>query len=244
MKIVLTITLCLTMFGLAAAHSNFSQLQQQVLSDDGITVIEREVKTKKQRAHGKLFKENARDISDSQVPGEEVTVSIEIEPPFIPPGSAAVPVTLQPAFCKADAVVVGTVVGKVSQLAEGDSFIFSEHAFVVDEVLKSDAATPITEGASITVVRSGGEVRLNGHTYRADKSDFKRFTRGERYLLLLRSIRETGDYCAYGNGSFGLKCEQVEPLGNDPRLERLFEGKTATAFLAGVRGNTAAGCHR
>jgi hypothetical protein len=100
---------------------------------------------------------------------------------------------------RADAVVIGTLKNKSSQLTDDGEFLFSDYVMVVNFVAKPAAIAPNSE---ITVTRAGGEILLNGRTVRAIDPFFKPFQLGQSYILFLKLIPETGAYMAHAEGTF------------------------------------------
>lgn len=195
--------------------------------------------TEKQKKHSKLLKQSqGRKLRDLAAQGTG-DILITVEEPFIirtPDKETPRARFPQDAVCKAEAVVVGTLDDDSPQMTEDESFLFTEYAMSVTEVIKDNAIAPIPQGSNITVVRDGGTGQLDGRIIRARVEGFKSFTVGKRYLLFLRYIPETGSYLAYANGSFELNANEVIPSGRMPESE----SRDAMAFLSAIRAATAA----
>lgn len=207
--ISLLVVLALTAIGALAAYSYQS----------GITQAKERMKevqapaTEKQKKHGKLLKQSqGRRLRELTASGTG-DITITAEEPFIiytePPRSPA----LQTIVCNAEAIVAGVINDGSPQLTEDESFLFTEYTMTVEKVVKDNAAVPIQIGTNISVVRDGGEGRINGRTIHAKVEGFKSFEVGKRYILFLRFIPETDSYLAYANGSFELSEEKIIPLG-------------------------------
>jgi hypothetical protein len=102
--------------------------------------------------------------------------------------------------CRADAVVIGKVQAKSSQLIEEGTFVFTDYEILVEAVLKSPLSQ-INQNGSITVTRVGGTVGLNGHIVRAIDHRQEPLAVGGEYLLYLRSISTTGSFQAFGDSA-------------------------------------------
>ena len=200
--------------------------------------------TPKQKEHSKLYKkefENRRDkkikdIAASGVGDVSVVIMAEggIDSPYTPPFNLSS--FLEKSACEADAIIVGTVKSKDSQLTEDGEFIFTDYEMSVSQVLKDNAAASISIGSDITVTRAGGEMRLNGRKVTATSEYFEPLTVGEQYLLFLRFIPATGAYKAYNNrGSFQLRNNKIIALTKESLPGELRSGNDATSFLSNVR---------
>ena len=201
------------------------------------TPVQEGVMTEKQKQHGKLFKHTGPRLR-ALVTEQTGVIEVAQDAPdlFILPESGPKPPVLQSAVCNANAVVVGTLNSKNSQLTEQGNFIFTDYEMAVEEVIKNNSAAPIALNNTITVTRAGGVVQLNGRVIRAKVEDFKPMAVGQRYLLFLRFIPATGSYLAYGNGSFQLEGKKVIALGMAASKELLNDGsKDATTFLSETR---------
>jgi hypothetical protein len=137
--------------------------------------------------------------------------------------------------CHADAVVVGVVENKASQLTEDGTFLFTDYGFTPEEVLKSNLSDPLQVNLEITVTRTGGLAILNGHTVRAIDETQKPLRVGGRYLLFLRYIPATRAYRSLGstsgddsfemvNSSVNQVSDQHAPLGSKKVDQESFLG--------------------
>ena len=137
-------------------------LEKQRLLD--ATPIQKGVMTAKQKKHSKIFKgyRDRAKISDLMAQRGDIEI-------IQPVGNVRTPQSfnldnyLQELSCKADAVVAGTVKSKASQINEDGTFVFTDYEFTSEEVLKNNAVAPINSSTGITITRTGGAVKLNGH---------------------------------------------------------------------------------
>lgn len=198
-------------------------------------------KTWKQKEHGKLFKRGGRKVSDL-LAAQRGDITLGADPPLqIDTGEAAPSAPLlEGAVCNADAVVVGTLAEESAFLNEDETFVFTEYRLDAAEVIRNNAAAPIKPGDSLTIVRDGGTVRLDGRAVRALTADFEPFKTGGRYVLFLRHVPATGAYLAYLYGSFELGGAEVRALGKVPRPFP----RDAKEFLDETRARAAAKCAR
>jgi hypothetical protein len=167
------------------------------------TPIQEGVMSEKQKKHSKIFKRfegatGGRKLRDLVAENGDIEVREDVGTTFMP-RSFNLHQYLQDLTCDADAAVVGTVKSKSSQLIEEGTFIFTDYEVTVEEVLKDSTLNPIRQNSYITVTRSGGTVKLNGHTIRAIDYRGEPLELGERYLLYLKFIPATGAFRPFGN---------------------------------------------
>lgn len=159
------------------------------------TPIQEGVMTAKQKKHSKIFKgyKDRPKLRDLIAQRGDVEV-------IQPVGNIRHPVSfelnpyLQDLSCLADAVVIGTVKSKASQINDDGTFVFTDYEFIPGEILKNNVAASISPNKDITITRTGGAVKLNGHIARA--MDYRQLPliEDEHYLLFLKFVPETGAY--------------------------------------------------
>ena len=209
------------------------------------TLIHEGQATPRQTEHGKLFKHAGRklqDIAASQPGDVEV---IEEEGYVIQmPKTSHVP-TFISALCNADAVIIGTLKSKSSQLTQQGNFIFTDYEVIIDEVIKNNLNSPIEVGSTIITTRDGGAIKVNNRVLRAKRADFDPPVVGYRYLLFLRFIPKTSSYLMYGNGSFELQGDEMLALGPDARQElKQRANQHSLIFLNELRSFDTGGCSK
>ena len=151
-------------------------------------------------------------------------------------GLSALPVT------KSDAVVIGEVAEAQAFLSEDKTEAYSEFTLRVDEVLKNDQRTPISQGSSIIIERAGGRVRFpSGHIALSFVSGQGMPRVGRRYALFLThnfsifgGIQEQDFYILTG---YELHSGKVIPLDNpgDHPLATAYKGADESAFISDLR---------
>lgn len=233
--LVLTIVACFVLAGMTSSQEqkNAKQAPKSAKEVKEVELSESKL-TEKQKKHRKLMKVTAGPkLSDLAAKATgDVVVGVE-EPLKISTTDEELTHTpsLQFTVCNPEVIVVGELKSESPQLTEDESFLFTEHTMVVEEVLKDNPVSPVQHGASLTVIREGGTGKVNGKTVRAVREGFRPFRGGQRYVLFLRYIPETGAYSAYPYGSFKLAAGKVMPYGKMP------QGVTAdeSGFLEEVR---------
>jgi len=94
---------------------------------------------------------------------------------------------------KSDAIVIGRVNQKTSQLTENNKFVFTDYEVDVWDVIKS--TTDLRAGTTITVTCLGGRVLLEGILVTALHDQFPPWeVNGSDILLFLRAVADAGCY--------------------------------------------------
>ncbi|MGH9819798.1 MAG: hypothetical protein ACRD43_06480, partial [Pyrinomonadaceae bacterium] len=96
--------------------------------------------------------------------GKEIGVAIDVPTyPALPNQMTETSQTfLSDLACNADAVVLGSITAKSSQLTEDETFIYTDYQFTVDEVIKDNVLSPISLNAVLEVARPRGLISLDG----------------------------------------------------------------------------------
>ena len=223
----------------------FSQ-ERVARSQEEATPIEEGVMTERERVHARLFDSHgtsserlsdliARRRHDIGISSTSCFGGDPNAPPFDPSGY------VHRLSCGADAIVIGVLKSKSSQLTESGTYIFSDYEVTIEEVFKDNMAAPIQNGNEIIVTRPGGRIRLNGYTVEATSNTFRPFIMGGRYILFLRLVPESGAYVASGDKSFELLGDNIRVCGEYPFAFRL-QQETAANFVTYVRNAVATSC--
>ena len=139
-------------------------------------------------------------------------------------------------ICDSDAVLIGQVKDKVSQLTENGEFTFTDYEIIVEDVLKNNAAVLINPQDDISVTRPGGAIQLNGRIIRGIDLSYKPFESGSRVLLFLKFIPATGAYETFrSDGSFALVGNELVKLTEEALPADLENEKDAASFINKVR---------
>lgn len=233
-----------------AAATLHSRGQNTSTAQDEPTPIQRGRVTQRQKEHSKLFKNrgvgNIYDLIQKMAEGGdsgEINVeSLPGTPELSQWDEAAAPSDLLAAnAAQADAVVIGVVSGKTSQLNEPETFVFTDYGVNVIEVLKDNVAAPISQNSTIAVTRPGGAVEVEGRVVRAIDRTAKPLKVGGKYLLFLRFLPATGAYLASeGTSGFKLEGGKVLTLTEDPRYADFQKGRDAVSLINDVHAAVSA----
>jgi hypothetical protein len=113
-----------------------------------------------------------------------------------------------------DAVIRGKVTKKTSQITEDGAFIFTDYDIVVKEIMKNNAAAPLSSDTTITVTRPGGKVVVHGIVVKAFDDSYKPLPMNEHdVILFLQLIPETGAFkVTRYTGGYELDGSVLRPL--------------------------------
>lgn len=222
--------------GFARLQDQSQESMQKPKTEEATRIREGQM-TDKQRQHSKLFKHSGRKLIDiaSTRTGD---VEVEEEMGYVIRVSEAKPrvPVFESAVCNADAVVIGTIDSKSSQLTEDENFVFTDYQVTLEEVIKDNSSAPLRGADKITTTRDGGVVEVDDRIFRAKRSDFEPPLIAHRYLLFLRFIPATGSYLMYGSGTFQLEGQKILALNPDARHELLKDApKDRSGFLGEIR---------
>lgn len=189
-----------------------------------------------QQEHSKLYK---RYNSDRRIPElvrkEKGDVEVyRLSPLGADLSDSPTPTTsdiLRRATCDPDAVVLGLVKSKSSQLTQAQSFVFTDYGITIEQVLKHNESTLIAPQSEITITRPGGTVLLDSKKVRAIDESFRPLKPGQRYLLFLQFLPTTGTYRSIETGeSFEVRGNEVKSLKGDS-LERVAIEHSANSLM-------------
>jgi hypothetical protein len=121
--------------------------------------------------------------------------------------------------CRAEAIVVGGVVSKTSQLTEYRDYVFTDYEVKIEEVLKNATAAKLEVNSPIVVSSGGGSVKVGDKVIRfADKS-WAQYKKGVRYLFFLKYAPTAAVYQGIiGDNSFALYADRVD-VPDDPHYQ-------------------------
>lgn len=198
------------------------------------TLVQEGVLTPQQKEHSKLYdaEPGRGKISDLLQKEAELTLAIHSCPVLSPEGRKTT--IIDELAGTADAIVIGSISSKSSQITSTGTFVFTDYAFRIEEVLKTiDAVTPKPQ-TTIIVTRPGGKVLLNGGVATVVHLSFQPLLPGRRYVLFLKYLPATGAYQAVDDkGTYDISGSKVETLTDSPYV-RYFE-ENLGAFITSVK---------
>ncbi|HKF49287.1 MAG TPA: hypothetical protein VKB38_18145 [Terracidiphilus sp.] len=203
---------------------------------------------KNQKVHSRIFQSSAigtipdllakttGDITLTN--GGDLEGSAPMEDPNEPPYP---PVALVDLACYADAVVVAAPVAGVSHMTSDKGAIYSDWTMHVEEVLRDTPKAPIGGSETITVVRAGGKLVIDGRTVVVKAARFPEFEPGvNKYLLFLTYIPQTGAFRARTQSTFNLvldkeSAKRPHPYADPPSFARLLPSASPEELLTDAR---------
>lgn len=239
------------LLALSSASLLRSEGQQGQSDKDQPTVVQEGVMTERQREHSKLFKGygNGKKLKDL---GAEVPTGVLVKRgPGMPVGeegpSQSLAGFLQGLACNADAVVIGVVKDKSSQLTEDGEFAFTDYELTVEQVVKDNKLSHLEPNVLLTVTRPGGKIQISGHIVEAEDAAFKPLSKGQRYVLFLKFLPQLGSYTSlnsmstYGLGQNNIRIETDEAVRSDLQKETPSTFKTKINAAVGDCENSSKG---
>lgn len=244
--LVLSFALLVVAILTATALNGQNQNKSGLKTDDEATQVQEGVMTEKQRQHSKLYKDRGigKKLTDIARTNGSATIIVEPPMPTYYPDSPTLTSGqyLKELACKADAIVIGKVVHKTSQLTEEEDFVFTDYEVSIEEIVKDNPASQIGTNTNITMTMPGGVVRLDGRVISARLAAQHPFNIGSRYLSFLRYIPESGSYTAINSrGSFLLQNGKVNKMTEGP-LVRALENRDEPQLISELREAVTQGC--
>ena len=223
--------------------------QTSVVADtaDDPTPVQVGTMSERERAQAKLYSESGirgDDLDSRTRNGEDVRIAETPPMPFLSPHPTPLDKVISNLVCSADAVVVGTVKNRHSQLTNGRNWVFSELSVQADQILKSNPVAPLASGERLAVTRSGGTILLNSKIVDAVPAGGHLLKNGQ-YLFFLKYYADTGSYAVNGSNSvFRVRGEALLALPDLPNktLEKTTITQVSTiANSAACAGNSTGG---
>lgn len=217
------------------------------LKEEQATPVQEGVMTEKELQHSRIYKKqyewrNGRKLASLKA--NQVTLL----PPSVPsPRDSLLWTTedfIRIRYCEADAVVVGTITSKASQLTEDGTFTFTTYQLTVAQVLKNNPVAPIVPNNGIEITRPGGAIVLNGRIIRTRDLSFPLLDLNGHYLLFLRFIPSTAAYMSFRQGGdFEFRADGFNPLTGEAMPDDLQQGRPES-LLSWINSVAATGCKK
>jgi hypothetical protein len=250
-RIVLCAALAVMLVITSIALRSHGQNNLAAAQQEDPSPVQEGVQTEKQQIHGKLFSQNYtyrrnQKLRSLKGTGDlQVTIGVGDKPT----SSTAPPFNLdeflRTMVCDSDAVVIGEVKNRASQLTEYGEFAFTDYEVTIEEILKNNTAAPIMSQGNITVTRPGGAIQLNGKIIRAVDLSYKPFEIGGRFLLFLKFIPASGAYQTFSSqGSFKLVGNEMVKQTKEFLPQELESQRDASSFINKVRHASVDTCNK
>jgi hypothetical protein len=247
---------------LVGAFATFKQQAQDKTSvqNEEATLVQTGQVTEKGREYSKLYKKkysyrNGYKLSElsaaAKREGNGQEIGVAIGEPLIPTVGTSFPAKgndtskqfLGKISCKADAVVLGTVVSKTAHLTEDETFVYTEYEFLIKEVLKNNPASVINDNSRIQFTRPGGLIKLDNQLIRVEDRSYAPLQNKKDYLLFLKFIPKANGYMVSDvNGDFVLENKSFKQLRKTIFSEELENISDSQVFLGNIKNVVSAGC--
>lgn len=177
--------------------------------------------TPREKVHSKLLNEmgTGQDLDEATKQGRDVHMVTE-GTPVVSPDPVTVDKLVAEDVCKADAVVIGTVKNRKSQLTDNKRWVFSELQVEVLQSLKDNSQDPINSSELISVVTSGGSIRLNNQLVEAYGPEGP-LSFSQSYLFFLKYIPQTESH-RLSTRVYGISGDHIRVRSPSP--ERPYDG--------------------
>ncbi len=193
----ITLVVVSSLFATISFHQK-AQDNAKVQQEDA-TRIQIGVMTDRQREHSKLYKGLGTDKKIIDLLKTQEDVVFEDFPHRMLNNGRPHPTWNQRIStwtCNADAVVIGIIGSKESQLTADGKYVFTDYFINLDSILKNKNKESILPDNPIIFSEPGGKVVIDGHLIVANFASLPALKIGEKYLLFLRTIPSTGAFNA------------------------------------------------
>jgi hypothetical protein len=221
---------------------NEKQYQAEIVD---ATPVQLGVLTPKQQFHSRLHKGAGMMVGGKTISewmafykGQRIVIRTDIlGRRFLPSDQPEIPEDYFRRFAQeSDAIIRGRVTGKISQMTEDNSFLFTDYDVLVLDVFKNNLIAPIERGQAITFTSLGGKIVMDEVVMKAGGDGEVLYpVNAQDILLFLKFIPETGSYkLTRGNGSFEINETSVRPFtGLFPLSQGIF--KDTASFLKMIK---------
>ncbi|HVF89428.1 MAG TPA: hypothetical protein VNH22_05125 [Blastocatellia bacterium] len=220
--------------------------QDKSSSHEKATLIDTNKISEKQRRHSKLYKDYSSGLPSipDQIKSGAPKVCIQSHTMILYPTELDFRGVLTELACGADAAVIVKVENKSSQFTDSKDFLFTDYEVMPEEILKNNPNGPIASNSTLTITRPGGFAKYKGVPVEARDDAFPPLKVGDKYLLFLRYIPESGSYQAVSSiASFEIGDKKATKLtkGN---FRVAGEVNDLDAFLTEVRAAINSPCQK
>jgi hypothetical protein len=241
MKNILTFLIVLAVLSIAGVYRTRAvRIQNQTTSTKVNREAEREAARKIHRGLGGERKTIPEEVFQTK---GDIVKRLELGLPVLTPNSVSfnAKTYLAERACAADAIFIGTVTDKKSQLTDDETFVFSNYHVYIDTVIKNDSGTALSPSTTIGISQMGGEIQVHGHRVKAISEAAQPMEVGNRYLLFVSFLPEKNTF-ASNNLAFILRGKDIIRLTTGGQSGLLGSGKDADTFISEVQAAAALPC--
>lgn len=206
----------------------YSQISQTNQSSDAPTVVDRtQPLAERQKEHAKLHGEGSLGrrkiesiIEYAKKNGEKKMGLGVIREKFTSAElSDQITTLVQTLTKKADAVVIGTIIKRNSQITSGDNFLFSDYTVRLESLIKSDNKK-LTISDDIVVTSLGGKILLDGVELTANDSAYPNLEIGKKYLFFLSTVKATNSYQPVESSTLLITQNEIKAISEGVSIEK------------------------
>jgi len=170
---------------------------------EGATPVQVGVLTERQRMHSKLFSDFRQGDSQTIVEliaayKEQKTVyriSVDVNTPRLSAEVEAPESFFGKLAQESDAVILGRVTSKVSQITEDGRFIFTDYDVTIKEALKGHASAQLRAGTTINVTCPGGKVLIGNTIVKSGGNSIASLPLNNHdVVLFVKALPQAGDF--------------------------------------------------
>ena len=236
--VILSVMALVTIFAFRQeAQTNNSNKANQQEQDDPPTPIQLGVMNEKQRKNSKRY---SRSNEVPSLISEDRDVLRGIGESIISDESPE-NIPLQEVYfrnptCQSDAIIIGKVRNKSSQLSEDTKSIFTDYDLEIFDIIKNTSPLTIRPNNIITITRSGGIVKFNNRKIEVVNASYKRLKIGKDYIFFLSYLSDSESFApSTVEGTFEIQGNKIKRLrANNPPYQNSKED--LQGFLNIIRG--------
>lgn len=110
-------------------------------------------------------------------------------------------VNLPSLSANSDLVIEGIPQTQISGICAAGTFVCSDFEVYVTKIIKN-TRMPVIAGQTIVVARAGGTIKVGGVVVQGVEPNFRAYRLGDKYILFLTFITQSGSFKAYPGSSF------------------------------------------
>jgi hypothetical protein len=170
---------------------------------EGATPVQVGALTERQRIHSKLYSDFRQD--DGQTIVQLIAaykerkvvyrISVEVNTPRLSAEVEAPETFFGNLAQQSDAVILGRVTNKVSQITQDGRFIFTDYDVMIKEALKGHASPQLAAGTTINVTCPGGKVLIGNTIVKTGGNSIASLPLNNHdVVLFVKALPQAGDF--------------------------------------------------
>ncbi len=240
MKNILVFVIVLTLLSIAGVYRTKAlRIQDQTTPTKVDKEAEKEAARKIHKGLGGARKTIPEEVLETR---GDVVKRLEVGLPVLTPNRAFNAHTyLAERACAADAIFIGTVTDRKSQLTDDETFVISNYQVSIERLIKNDLKIALSSGTIVDVSRLGGEIQIHGYHVKAISLAAQPLEVGNCYLIFVTFLPEKNTFAA-NSLAFLLKGNGIVKLTADVQVGLVGSGQDADSFISEVQEAAATQC--